>query len=388
MDAFIAYVICIIVIVACACGSLCEECGSLMDDDKLNYYNNSAMIPLESYCFVNESTIRIEESTVLLNVINSTGEWVIATDTTNLFIIFVNDSINDCPSNTDHETDLYQLDTELYVIRMIVSPSGIIAGVANIVMHLIFKELRTVPGILIIFQCVSMITILIINTLRSPFYYHHVNIPAEVCAIIFNYFSVVCTVIYIITRATILAHFSYNMYRSYRLLEKNENKRSLLHKYIIFIAVASAINSIIIITVDVTVDNSFEMEDGQCDYFFHASDREGMRLTKYSNAIYFVIVVIWFLIQIALGTVGLILYFLATKQCCATSPSRDFRVFIILMAIVDLNTITFIVLLVVNVSTLIGSLIILAIVVTEQVALFILFASSSKVMCCSICNFV
>ena len=229
------------------------------------------MIPLESYCFVNESTIRIEESTVLLNVINSTGEWVIATDTVNLFMIFVNDSINNCTSNTDHGTDLYHLDTKLYVIRMIVSPSGIIAGVANIVMHLMFKELRTVPGILIIFQCVPIVTILTISTLRSPFYYHHINTPAEVCAIIFSYLNVVCTNIYMITRATILAHFSYNMYRSYRLLEKNENERSLLYKYIIFIAVASAINSIIIITVDVTVDNSFEMEDGQCVYFFHAS---------------------------------------------------------------------------------------------------------------------
>ena len=380
MDAFIAYVICVTVMVAC--GSLCEECGSLMDVD----YNNSVMIPLESYCFVNESTIRIEESTVLLNVINSTGEWVIATDTVNLFMIFVNDSINNCTSNTDHGTDLYHLDTKLYVIRMIVSPSGIIAGVANIVMHLMFKELRTVPGILIIFQCVPIVTILTVSTLRSPFYYHHINTPAEVCAIIFSYLNVVCTNIYMITRATILAHFSYNMYRSYRLLEKNENERSLLYKYIIFIAVASAINSIIIITVDVTVDNSFEMEDGQCVYFFHASDREGMRLTKHSNVIYFVIIIIWFLIQIELGTVGLILYFLATKQCCAASPSRDFRVFIIFMAIVDLNAITFIVLLVVNVSTLIGGLIIVAIVATEQVALFVLFASSSKVTCCSICN--
>ena len=45
VDAFIVYVICIIVMVAC--DSLCEEYGSLMDDDKLNYYNNSVMIPLE-----------------------------------------------------------------------------------------------------------------------------------------------------------------------------------------------------------------------------------------------------------------------------------------------------------------------------------------------------
>ena len=55
-------------------GSLCEECGSSMDDDQLYDYNDSVMIPLGSYCFVNECTIRIEESNVLLNVVNDTKE--------------------------------------------------------------------------------------------------------------------------------------------------------------------------------------------------------------------------------------------------------------------------------------------------------------------------
>ena len=46
VDAFFAYVICILVMVAC--DSLCEEYGCLVnDDDKLNYYNRAVMIPLE-----------------------------------------------------------------------------------------------------------------------------------------------------------------------------------------------------------------------------------------------------------------------------------------------------------------------------------------------------
>ena len=48
----------------------------------------------------------------------------------------------------DHETNLYQLDKELYVIRMIVSSFGIITGVSNIIMHLMFKELHKVFEIL------------------------------------------------------------------------------------------------------------------------------------------------------------------------------------------------------------------------------------------------
>ena len=249
------------------------------------------------------------------------------------------------------------------------------------------KELRTVSGTLIIFQCASIVIELMIGDLQTPLYYYQIHTPAVVCAIFFDYFIVVCTNIYVATRATILAHFSYVMYRTYRLLGKIENERSLLFKYITFIAGVCTINSIIIIAVDVTVNNPFEAGDGQCVYFFDTLDREGTQLTQ-SNVVYFVIIIIWLLIQTVLVTIGLVLYFLNTKRCCATSTSRDFRVFIVLMTIIDLNTIIFIVLLVINVPTLIGNTIIMIVAASEQVTLFALFASSSKVTCCSVCNSV
>ena len=382
----IAYIVLVIVMVVP--GSLCEErCGSSMrDDDQVYYHNDSVMIPLESHCFVNECTIRIEESNVLLSVINNTGNWIIATNVTNLFMISVNDGINNCSSDTDdHGTNLYQLDIELYVIRMIIYISGITAGVANIIMHLVFKELRTVSGILIIFQCASIIVLLMVGGLRTPFYYHQINTPAVVCAIIFDSLVVVCMNIYVATRTTILAHFSYTMYRTYRLLRENENERSLLYKYITFIIGVSTISSTIVISVDAAMNNTFEMEDGQCVYFFDNSDREGNQLTK-SNVIYFVIVIIWLLIQIGLVIIGLVLYFLTTKQCGLKSTSRDFRVFIILMTILDLTTIVFVLSIIVHIPTLIGNTVMVTITAMEQVALFVLFASSSKVTCCSFCN--
>ena len=379
MCTFLLRIVYIIIVISVPC-SLCEKCGSSMDDEKLRHYNNSVMIPLESYCFVNECTIRIEESNVLLSIINNTGDWVIATNTTNLFMVFVNDNITNCSSDTDHGTNLYQLDMKLYVIRMIISSCGTIAGVANIVMHLMFKELRTVSGILIIFQCASISYVLMMSTLRTPLFYHQINTPAEVCAVFFDYLCVVCINVYVVTRTTILAHFSNVMYRSYRLLRKNENKRSLLLKYITFIVVVSAIASILIIVVDIKLDNNFRTEDGQCAYFFDTSVREGKKLTK-ANVIHFVNLIIWLLIQIVLATIGLALYFLVTKKCCAASSSR---VFIIVMTVIDLNATIYIVCgLVIHVSTLIAYSIIVTISAIQQVALFILFASSSKVTCCS-----
>ena len=112
-----------------------------MDDDKIYYENYSAMLPLESCCFVNEYTIRMKESNVLLNVINNIGDWIIATNGTNMFTTFINSSnIN---SNCKEATP-YQIDTALYIIQVIVCIIGIIIGVCtsfsnNCKQHLAFS---------------------------------------------------------------------------------------------------------------------------------------------------------------------------------------------------------------------------------------------------------
>ena len=161
MDTFVLRTVYIIVM-ALPASSLCKECSSSMDDDKIYYDNDSVILPLESYCFVNECTIRIKESNVLLNVINNTGDWIIATNTANMFTAFINSSnINSNCSSDSEEATSYQIDTALYIIQVIVCIIGIIIGVANISMHLIFKQLQTVSGILIIifsvFSCIGFV---------------------------------------------------------------------------------------------------------------------------------------------------------------------------------------------------------------------------------------
>ena len=369
------------IIVMAAPGLLCEECGSSVDDDKLYYYNDSVMTSLaESYCFMNECTIRIGESNVLLNVINNTGDWVIATNTTNLFIIFVNDSINKC--SLDNASNLYQINTVLYIIEFIIIFAGIIAGCANVFMHLMFKELRTASGILIMILCISIFIVLVIDYVRTTIMYRQINTSAEICAV-FSYLSVASINIYEATRTAILVHFGYTMYRSYRLLRHKENERSLLLRYIIFIIGASTVSSTVIIVADVLVHRkAFVTEDEHCIYFFDTPDREGIQLLE-SNVIYFVILLIWLLVEIILATIGLILYFLTTRMCCAASTSRDFRIFVIFIATIDLNAIIFVILLIVHVPVLIVNVTVTAANAIEQFALLVLFATSSKVMCCS-----
>ena len=377
VDAFILrvmYTIYIIMIVIP--GSLCIECSSSLMED---IDGHGPVIKLqESYCFVNECTIRIETSNVLLNIVNNTEGWLLATNATNLFTTFVNGNMHSCSYDT--KTNSYQpIDTTLYVIRMIIYSIGIIAAVANISMHLAFKELRTISGILIIILCSTISIGLAMYAVRtSTVLYYQIITQVEVCAA-FIYFLVADLVTYEATKTAILAHLAYTMYKSYKLSTGEENKRSLLCRYITFIIGASMVISSTIISVDFMVNGrAFTTNEENCGTYWGNSIQLSL-----SNVLLVVNILIWLLVEIILAIIGALFYILTTRQCCATSISRDFRVSIILILTVDPGMVIFVVLLAMRASRAVSFSILPAATAIEQVALLALFITSSKVKCCS-----
>ena len=73
------------------------NCGSETDVVRLSSSLGNWLILLNDsgYSFVNECTIRIKESNVLLNIINKTADWIAAFNTTNLFTIHVTSNNSD-----------------------------------------------------------------------------------------------------------------------------------------------------------------------------------------------------------------------------------------------------------------------------------------------------
>ena len=358
-------------------GSLCIECSSLMDDTS---YGHGPVIKLqESYCFVNECTIRIGTlNTVLLNIVNNTEGWLLAANSTNLFTTFINGNIHNCSYDT--KTNSYQpINTTLYVIRIVIYSVGIIAAIANIGIHLMFKELRTVSGILIIILCSTMSIGLAVHATRTAtVFYYQIITQVEVCAV-FIYFLVADLVTYEATKTAILAHFAYTMYRSYKLLTGQENKRSLLCKYITFIIAASTVISSAIISVDFMVNRrAFSTNEENCSTYWGNSIQLSL-----SNVLLVVNLLLWLLIQMMLAITGAVFYILTTRQCCATSTSRDFRVSLVLTVTVDSSMVIFVVLLAMRASAIVSFSILPAAPAIEQVALLALFTTSSKVKCCS-----
>ena len=119
---------------------------------------------------------------------------------------------------------------------------------------------------------------------------------------------------------------------------------------------ASLVSNATVVTVDATTNrNAFDTADEQ-----------------------------WLLIQVILVTITFVLYILTTrKYCAASSTSRDLRVSAILITTADLNIIISIALLLSHTSM---ALVPLAIVAIGQLILFVLFASSSKVLHCCTCK--
>jgi len=372
------------VVVACAVniqGLLC--CSYVSDtDDTEPMYGDAIEITESQYCFENECTIRIKESNILLNIINKTGDWITATNTTHLFTFPTNGSEATCISNSNaHTPAQFHFSLALFIISVIIDCIGIAGSIITIGLHLIFKRLQTASGVLVIMLCLFIGIINVVGCIYNITLYYQLNVPGEFCAFVSYVIIIIFGDIYKITKSTILFNFVRVMYRSYRLSGKPNNEKKLLCKYIAFIIGATTVSSTIIILVDVFGSRKgfSRTMSGQCILIFEQTNNP----SELPVIILYVFhLIVWIIVEIVAVTIGFILYFINTRQCCVIPTSRDFRVFILLLFTVGFDIVAFLVLIRLGVSSTIASLVNSTGTAIEQVGLFILFATTSKVLNC------
>ena len=103
------------------------------------YNENPISLNDTGYCFVNECTIRLKESNVLLSIINKTTDWITATNTTDLFTLLL------VPSS-DSYCSLEDPEIGYFIFFVVVSFIIVSSSSLNTVLHLTIKELRTTTG--------------------------------------------------------------------------------------------------------------------------------------------------------------------------------------------------------------------------------------------------
>ena len=324
--------------------------------------NDTVMITRSQYCFVNNCSIRIKHSNMILSIFNNTGDWIMATNTTNLLIA----------PNNGTECTSSDRDTVGFIFLAIAGFIIILSSSINTFVHIIVKELHTVTGAIIIALCSSINALFVFQLITAIFqYFYPVHNNRETCGA-FKYGTILFLFMYEMIKVTYLMHFGYLMYRSYRVVLKALKNRSLLYLYTVIILVGTFLSTTLLIVVDLTGDKSAlsTTPDGYCDDFFNNAST--------SRIILLALIGIMTLLQVIIFVISITFYVLVTKNCCGKGLG-DARVSIILMSTIGLNVILTIVLLLAGVEG--EATIIAASVATcvEQVTLLIVFMTYKKV---------
>jgi len=321
--------------------------------------NDNIEVTESQYCIVDECTIRINDSNVILNIINNTADWIMATNTTNLFIV-PNDGTR-CESPFDHSVVMF---TFLVIVGSIIISSSSI----NIVIHIVVKELHTVAGAMIVVTCASINVSCVFQLITAVFQYlHPIHHNAWICAIS-KYGIILFLFMYHIAKVAYLTQFGYLMYRAYKLVTRGMNNRTLLCSHITAIVVSTLFCTALLIIIDLAGDRSglAITSNGFCAGFFNhfATTRIFLLLA----------VGIATLLQVIIFIIAITLYLLVTKRFCGKGPS-DARVSITLFSTIGLSTILMIALLLAGVES--ENTVITASVATsvEQVTLLMIFVT-------------
>ena len=349
----------------------------LPGNDKFNGTVNTVSLNASQYCFVDDNTIRITlDTTILLNINDSTDDVIMAVAVTEHTAVIFTAPANGSrcrDNNRDSDTNELVMTTALYVIQMIAYSFTLLIAIGNITVHLLVKDLHTVSGILIIVLCVSviMITLIAAGSLTNAY----VNEITLVCVVLINTMFILLF-IYQATRLTLLYHFAYLMYQSYRLVSsKEEDKKSKLFKYILFIIVSSTLCYLLAVGVDTAISGTI---NGDMERYCLSSDLAFTRMMLvYGELGVFVI-----LEYVTFG-IGLTLYYLVSRNCCAMK-SINLRVTMALCATVGISLVLLVSLNKARVPVKILIPAVTTSTLVEQIILLALFMSTNKVV--SVCK--
>ena len=340
-----------------------ERCSSEIAAELLQHENWISLNDNE-YCFVNDCTIRLKESNVLLSIINKTTDWITATNSTDLFTLVLVDS-GYC-SLEDPEIGYFIF---IVVISFIIVSSSFL----NTVLHLTIKELRTTSGVIIIGICGTAIILFLCQTIIAVFQYaYRFNGNSTTCAV-FKYIITFFSIMYGMLKATYLYHFAFLMYRTYTLRSYKEKNKMLLYCYGVVNVVTVTICIIVLVIVDLSHNRiAFALQNnGYCADF--------LRETGVGRKILIAVFAIIIGVQMLFFITALTLYCLTNKRYGdATGWRNNIRVSIILMSAVTLGRIILIALFFAGVAGGSAAIPVTTAICVEQVVMLMVFLTSTK----------
>lgn len=342
--------------------------GHMTTDDGVVYLNKS------QYCFVDMSTIKVDSNNTIGNIINVTEEAIVAVNDNIIMIAPANGTW--CVENKN-EDDYFTI--KLYVVQVILLVCIVIAAINNIILHLLYKDLQTVVGILVMILCTSVTLAAVILIGKTTYKIIHGANENIVLCVVFLYALMLLLFIYQAAKLTILYHFVSLMYQNYkmRLVQADADTKHCLVKYIPFILVSSILCFLSVAMTDYIINGEmFTVKERYC--IFHTAQFSGI----YDKIFHGEMAVFTFL-EITLSITGFLFYCLVSKTCFQ-KRSTNIKVTIALLTVVGINIIINVILGILECSMYIILPAVTSGTLLEQIILLALFSSSSKVHtnCC------
>ena len=178
------------------------------------------------YCIIDNCTIMRTDTGQQLDIVYTTETLLIVTpidDHTSMVVVKIADDNLPCLNYHNHTTSDSQIGRLiglLTLISLIIMVSGYI-----LLVHLLFKELRTLFGKLIIFYSLSIVS-MYADVFALLLMHHWINVKSEIiCYTAMMIFIITYTSIELFS-TNMLTHVAYIMYRCYNLKAEISKRRS------------------------------------------------------------------------------------------------------------------------------------------------------------------
>ena len=161
------------------------------------------------YCYVNQNTIRVSDNftSELQDIINKTEHFIIST-TINSTVIFI------APSNgSGCSEDFDGISKGLFTILIVIYVITILVSIANITLHLVFKELRTMAGVLVLILCSVVIMIIIVSIIFLTYSFINDGSEDPTACVVLTSILFYLILMYQASKLIIQFQFAYFMYR-------------------------------------------------------------------------------------------------------------------------------------------------------------------------------
>ena len=332
----------------------------LMDDNGIVeiFLNKS------QYCFESNHTLRVNcnHTNFYLRNLDRSEKFITSTrvvmNTTIVYYITPPYATEYCRSGSD-DFDADAVFVVLLITFIVMVVLIIPVAIANVCLQLLVKELHTVPGLLIVTMS-TFITLATTFFIAWFFTIFSSFIACKVLLIIFFYFMYA----YEATKLVYVFHFTYLMYKSYRLRSQEpRHKRYVIIKYLILVMGVSLLCLLIAIIADLPLNGSV---GSFCDD--HGNEGFFVMAGPLALPVSLVIIVL---------ITGLVFYYKLNRNCF---NSTSVRVPITLGSTAGLISIIAVVCLAsIQVSGIFYFAVLPSSIVLEQVLIFVLFLSSPKV---------